>query len=84
MLAQERLKSRNSPGREYSPLVDPNKPHSKSPVIGLSHKYVRTKDDSARCLARVMPTYGIYDNSITMKSTRNVMEPSTEDLGNEL
>ena len=85
MLIQEKLRSRNiSPVREYSPLVDPRKPASKSPTIGISHKYVRTKDDSSRSLARVMPTYGLYDNAVTMKSPRNVMEPTTEDIDNEL
>ena len=62
VLLKEQLRSRNSPGRDYSPLVDPNKPHSKSPTIGISHKYVKTKDEPARSLARVMPTYGLYDN----------------------
>ena len=63
MLLQERIRSRNSPSREYSPLVDPRKPGSKSPTIGISHKYVRTIDGPAKSLARVMPTYGLYDNS---------------------
>lgn len=84
MLLREKIKSRNETNRDYSPLVDPHKPHSKSPTIGISHKYVKTHDDAARSLARVMPTYGLYDNSQTMKSTRKALEASTEDLGNEL
>ena len=57
---------------------------SVSPMVGLSHKFVKTSDDKARSLSRVMPTYGLYDNNQVMKSTRNEMEASREDLDLEL
>ena len=54
MMLKEKLKSRNETNRDYSPLVNPNKPQSKSPTIGISHKYVKTRDNAARSFAELV------------------------------
>ncbi len=72
--------------RRYTQLLDPAKPIAKSPLIGLSYRYAKAKksDYSQRNISRVMPTYGIYDQIDTMKSTRRAMDDSREEIDLEL
>ena len=54
-------------------------------MIGLSHKFAKNKPgDCSRSISRVMPSYGLYDSSSTMKSTRKAMDASREEIDLEL
>ena len=70
--------------RKYTQLINPDRPIEKSPLVGLSYRYVKRPTDGARSNSRVIPTYGIYDNRDTMKSTRKAMEASKEEIDLEL
>ena len=73
-----------SMGRKYTQVIDFSKPKPRSEVIGLSYKFAKGSQDPSRSVSRVMPTYGLYDQSSTMKTTKVAIEPSTQEIHLEL
>ena len=53
-------------------------------MVGLSYKYAKKPEDAQRSISRVMPSYGLYDQNSTMKSTRKAMDASKEEIDLEL
>ena len=78
---EPRLNMRNNNQRMDSSLQQASQTYNRSPMVaGLSYKYAPTKVPQQKKIDRLFPSYGVFDNEITYKTTRKLYDVPNDQL----